>query len=228
MGIMKFELEKFNRNTSNEELIADIKRVATDIKKSPTMEEYNERGSFNCATLMRRFGNWFKVLEVANLSAARSSINISEEELFQNLEEMWTKLGRQPRSRELEKPLSKYSEGPYRRCFGTWRNALERFVAYINNEEHSSLEDNVNGLMVELNARHKTKRDINWRLRYIVMRRDKFKCKICGKSPATDQTIILHVDHTKAWANNGETVLDNLQTLCSKCNIGKSDLDIDD
>jgi len=57
------------------------------------------------------------------------------------------------------------------------------------------------------------------------MRRDIFKCKICGRSPATDPSIVLHVDRIKAWANCGETVLENLQTLCSKCNIGKSDLE---
>ena len=51
------------------------------------------------------------------------------------------------------------------------------------------------------------------------------KCKKCGRSPATDPSIILHVDHIKAWANGGETVLENLQTLCSMCNIGKSDLE---
>lgn len=56
------------------------------------------------------------------------------------------------------------------------------------------------------------------------MRCDNFKCKNCGRSPATDPTIILHVDHKTAWANGGETVLENLQTLCSVCNIGKSDL----
>jgi 5-methylcytosine-specific restriction endonuclease McrA len=57
------------------------------------------------------------------------------------------------------------------------------------------------------------------------MRRDNFKCKNCGRSPATDQSIILHVDHINAWAKGGETILENLQTLCSVCNIGKSDLE---
>jgi len=46
------------------------------------------------------------------------------------------------------------------------------------------------------------------------MRKDKFKCKNCGRSPATGQSIVLHVDHIKPWANGGETVLENLQTLC--------------
>ena len=42
---MKFELEKYHRNTSDEELLTDLKRVATDLHKSPTIDEYNERGA---------------------------------------------------------------------------------------------------------------------------------------------------------------------------------------
>ena len=94
---MKFELEKYHRNTSDEELVTDLKRVATDLQKSPTIDEYNERGTYHSTTLTRRFGSWFKVLENAGLSRTRSPLNIPEEELFQNLEEVWTKLGRQPR-----------------------------------------------------------------------------------------------------------------------------------
>ncbi|WP_343324290.1 HNH endonuclease signature motif containing protein [Streptococcus sp. Marseille-P8640] len=36
--------------------------------------------------------------------------------------------------------------------------------------------------------------------------------------------VVLHVDHIIPWSKGGETVLGNLQTLCSKCNLGKSDL----
>ncbi len=222
---MKFELEKFHRNTSDKELIADLKRVASDLRKSPTIDEYNERGAYHSTTLTRRFGSWFKVLENAGLSRTRSPLNIPEEELFKNLEEIWTKLGRQPRYQELQKPLSKYSAGTYKNRFGSWTNALEKFVAYINNEKKYSSERAIKKLTTEPLTRHKTKRSINWRLRFLVMKRDNFKCKKCGRSPATDPKIILHVDHKKAWANGGETVLENLETLCSKCNIGKSNLE---
>ena len=57
------------------------------------------------------------------------------------------------------------------------------------------------------------------------MKRDNFKCCKCGRSPATDPSVVLHVDHKKAWANGGETVFDNLETLCQDCNLGKSDLE---
>jgi 5-methylcytosine-specific restriction endonuclease McrA len=77
----------------------------------------------------------------------------------------------------------------------------------------------------EVAPRHKTKRDINWRLRFLVMRKDNFKCVACGRNPANDKEIILHVDHILAWDKGGETVYENLQTLCSVCNIGKSNLD---
>jgi len=220
---MKFELEKFHRNTSDKELIADLKRVASNLRKSLTIDEYNERGTYHSTTLTRRFGSWFKVLENAGLSRTRSLLNIPEEELFKNLGEIWTKLGRQPRYQEFQKPLSKYSAGTYENRFGSWTNALEKFVAYINNEKRYSSEKAIEKLNAEPLTKHKTKRSINWRLRFLVMKRDNFKCKKCGRSPATDPEIILHVDHKIAWANGGETVFENLETLCSKCNIGKSD-----
>ena len=71
---------------------------------------------------------------------------------------------------------------------------------------------------------HKTKREIGLQLRFKVLKRDNFKCCACGASPAKDPSIELHLDHIIPWAKGGETVMDNLQTLCSKCNLGKSDL----
>lgn len=75
--------------------------------------------------------------------------------------------------------------------------------------------------------RRKTVRDIDLRLRFKVMHRDNFKCCKCGASPAKDPSVELHVDHIIPWSKGGETVIENLQTLCSKCNLGKSDLILD-
>lgn len=74
--------------------------------------------------------------------------------------------------------------------------------------------------------KQKTPRGINIRLRFLVLRRDNFKCKICGKSPAIDPSISLEVDHIHPWVKGGETILENLQSLCSVCNRGKSDLNM--
>lgn len=223
---MKFELDDYNRNIPDNLLIEDLASVAKKLDKdSVTHEEYNLNGKYSSTTYLRRFGSWFNALEKAGLQKTRTPANIPEEDLFKNLEEIWIKIGRQPRYQEIQKPLSKYHAGTYENRFGTWRKALEKFVAYINNEENISSEEAIQSLEIEPSTRHKTKRNINWRLRFIIMRRDNFKCKSCGRSPATDPSIVLHVDHKTAWANGGETILENLETLCSKCNIGKSDLE---
>ena len=71
------------------------------------------------------------------------------------------------------------------------------------------------------------RRDPSMRLRFEVLVRDKFTCRFCGASPTKDPSVILHLDHIIPWSKGGDTSLDNLQTLCSKCNLGKSDLIID-
>ena len=86
---MKFELEEFHRNTSEEEMLADVRRVAEKINKnSATMDEYKEFGKYHPTTLTRKMGSWFEILKKANLEVNRSPINISEEELFRNLEKV--------------------------------------------------------------------------------------------------------------------------------------------
>ena len=71
---------------------------------------------------------------------------------------------------------------------------------------------------------HSTERFPNYRLRYQVLKRDNFTCCVCGASPAKDPSVNLHIDHIIPVAKGGETVSENLQTLCSICNLGKSDL----
>lgn len=57
-------------------------------------------------------------------------------------------------------------------------------------------------------------------MRYDVLRRDGFRCVLCGMS-AKDGAI-LHVDHIIPVSKGGKSELSNLRTLCEKCNIGKS------
>jgi HNH endonuclease len=80
-------------------------------------------------------------------------------------------------------------------------------------------------IRVEGVFKHKTKRDINLQKRWKVFNRDNFKCVSCGRSPAKDPNVELHVDHIKPWSKGGETVLENLQTLCATCNLGKSNIE---
>jgi 5-methylcytosine-specific restriction endonuclease McrA/predicted RNA-binding Zn-ribbon protein involved in translation (DUF1610 family) len=58
-------------------------------------------------------------------------------------------------------------------------------------------------------------------LRYQVLKRDNSRCTRCGATPQTDG-VSLHVDHIVPVSKGGKTELDNLQTLCAPCNLGKS------
>lgn len=225
---MKFELEKFHRNVADAEIIADVRRVASELKQNfLTMSQYGKHGKFDNSTPKRRFGSWSKALELAGLGKSKIQLNtrLSDEELFKNLEEAWTKLGRQPRSTEMFDPISKYSATVYKRHFGSWMKALEIFVEFMNKEDVVLTEETIKNLQAEPKTKHKTQRGVNWRLRFLIMRRDNFKCKNCGWSPAMGVGRTLEVDHVFPWSKGGETTMENLQTLCSKCNSGKSNLE---
>ena len=50
-----------------------------------------------------------------------------------------------------------------------------------------------------------------------------WRCVSCGRCAADG--IILHVDHIIPRSKGGNNHIDNYQTLCDKCNIGKSNKD---
>ena len=61
------------------------------------------------------------------------------------------------------------------------------------------------------------------RLRFEILKRDEFTCQYCGRNPTEDK-IKLHVDHINPKKNGGLFVKDNLITACKDCNLGKSDV----
>lgn len=219
---IRFQLEPLHRNTPDVEFLHDLKRVAVVLEATTvSMTQYDERGKFSASSLQRRFGSWHQALERAGLVKVRN-INPTEDELFDNLAALWTRLGRQPRMSDVTAQSSRVSADTYKRRFGGWRNALEAFVEWANAGKASE-ETTSEPSGTEVPSR-RGRREPSLRLRFLVMRRDNFKCCGCGRSPATDVAVELNVDHIKAWANGGLTVLENLQTLCTKCNWGKSNL----
>jgi hypothetical protein len=232
------------KRIKNEDYYADLQRIAKQLKKDTVFyEEYRQYGKYAAEHVFSRFKTWDKALLAAGLQPtglARSRID--EQTLFDELERIWTKLGRQPTSTDITKGnISKYSLDTYKRRFGGWRKTLEAFVEFINldnSEERDEVEikenrlngqDNISktvNVEMPLQTReHRTSRNINARLRFKVLKRDNFRCCACGASPAKDPSVELHVDHIIPWAKGGETVIDNLQTLCSKCNLGKGDME---
>lgn len=214
----RFKIKLRLMNTPREVLLQDLQRVARlSGGRSPTIAVYDQHGLVSAQTLIHRFGSWNQALEAAQLPISKAC-NIAEADLFENLVQLWRRLERQPVYEDMVRKngQSRYSANAYRARFGTWNKALQAFDAYINlGKKPAAPEKNKKPRQV----RHA----INWRLRATVLLRDNCTCRMCGASPARDRGVRLHVDHITPWAKGGATTLDNLQTLCSACNIGKSD-----
>ena len=221
----KFELKPWNRGISNEDLVTDLRRVSSLLgKPSVTYDEYDEHGKCRSRTVEVRFGGWNKALRAAGLEVTRR--NLSDEELFENLRDVWTRLGRQPTRDDLRDKSnsgSKFGRNTYGNRFGTWRKALEAFVLWANREDDAT--DNSDAKPTR--AKRARVRAPSDRLRFRVMLRDNFKCQYCGKSPATHAGLTLHLDHLVPFSRGGESDFQNLITACSKCNLGKGDLSAD-
>jgi len=216
---MRFEFENTRPEMSNEEILVDLKRVASALNADTlSRESYQQHGSYAPTTVKKRFGSWNRALAAAGLRIVRVR-NLPDDTLFDNLREVWITLGRQPRKAELRPPLSRYTFNPYARRFGSWLGALRTFTQLAEHDD-GELRIETSGLL----ASGQGQRSPSLRLRFLVMRRDRFKCVLCGRSPALHPSITLHVDHVVAWANGGATELANLRTLCSQCNLGKSNL----
>lgn len=92
---MAFELEDFHRNISDDELIADLVRVSQELhKKQITFRDYNRSGKYHSSTVATRFGSWHGALGKAGLDKTIDR-NIPTEDLFRNIVEVWSALGRQ-------------------------------------------------------------------------------------------------------------------------------------
>lgn len=231
---------------SDEEYYKDLRRVSKLINSTTVnYEDYRKHGRYSITYIFKRFGKWNDFLAKAGLEPTGfCKDKITEQECFDEIERMWRLLGRQPTATDIIKgTICRYSIDTFKRGFGGWRKALEAFVVYINAEDNEyehkvseavktpdcqgakEKEDDVSEIAsIPI---HRTSRNINTRLRFKVLARDNFKCCACGASPAKDPSVELHVDHIIPWSKGGETVIDNLQTLCLKCNLGKSDLMLD-
>jgi hypothetical protein len=220
-----------NYDATAEDCVADIQNVAKRLGKTTlTTSEYSCHGKFCAVLISRRCGSWEAAIERAGLTASPFyHKRTTDEQLLENLENLWEALGRQPGRPDFVKPLSRHSYVVYQRRFGSFRKALEAFVASFESREPERFAEPVKPPTADsprtpTPKRHKTSRTISWRLRFLVMRRDGFRCQFCGDSPATTPNVRLDIDHIIPWAEGGETVIENLKTLCERCNGGKSNL----
>lgn len=216
-----------NRDMTDEDVAAELRRVA-EVKGSPvlTVKDLTTYGSRAGAGLVRsRFGTWSNALEAAGLGLSIHGRRWTDDDYFDNLLAVWTHLGRAPKYAEMNLPPSRITNGAYASRFGTWGKAKAAFVERVNadleQEQRERVEPVPASRPTTLRPRQEDQRQAPLGLRYQVLRRDRFRCVTCGRSPATDAGCVLRVDHVLAFARGGKTRLDNLRALCDDCNLGK-------
>lgn len=118
----------FLSDRSEESLLAEIRRVATELRKdSLTQDEFKKHGRVSTQVIKRRFGTWNKALAKSGLSVTKR-VNITDEEIFEEIERVWSLLRHRPSREEFDK-LSTVSAGLLKKRFGGLLKAFDQFLA---------------------------------------------------------------------------------------------------
>jgi len=226
-------------------LLDELRMVSAKAPKvSLTYQVYKANGgTYSRKPFAKRFGSWTKAVNAVGGMSGRQQ-KYSKDELFDEIQRLWEQFGRQPTFQEMDQK-GRFSAVCYADRFGSWTKAVHAFcndrnsdsaltpppvlespcVPQLPNESDGNKPPVVipSAESAPLIIAHKTGRAVPKRLRWRVFARDNFTCKGCGRSPGK-HTVVLEADHIIAWTNGGETVFENLQTLCEDCNKGKSNL----
>jgi hypothetical protein len=233
-------------------LLHELKTIGSKIpEKIFTFKKYRELGGgYSIGTFQYHFKKWRNAVESIGKNDGHSvgrcvKRKYSDQQYFSELQRIWEALGRQPEIREMKLMNSKMSGDAFCKRFGSWTKAIHAFCLDRNTNKEDIKNKNIGVIYPDMQLENKaldsqqlipeekvvsdyivktTYRTSSLRLRFQIMQRDNFKCVKCGRSPANEPGIVLHIDHKDPYSKKGETTLDNLQTLCKDCNLGKGDL----
>jgi hypothetical protein len=224
------------RALSDEALLETVREVARKLGRDTLgWHDVNAHGRVGAQALRRRFGAWDQVMRRAGLRAAPTSRRYSDAELFANLRAAWTRLGRQPTCYEIADAPARINMNTYRYRFGSWKKAIAAFCAAEKARAAAAPadasprdgapdpDDEQPTIPAAAPGRPPERPTLSPRLRYAVLARDRFRCRACGRSPATDSGCVLQVDHIVPVSRGGATAPDNLRALCAECNLGRGD-----
>lgn len=213
---------------TDDEIIAEMHRVRRQNGKNTlTTRDVTRSDRIGVHTIKRRFGSWNAALRKAGIPKSPGR-RLPDDVCFENMLRVWTHYGRAPRFEEMGRPPSTVSARPYLLRFGNWSGALRAFVERANSDgdpaKGAAEPRQADAAPVTRKAKPREQGDrgnVRHGLRFRVLARDRFKCVLCGRSPATDPECSLHVDHIIPFSRGGRTTEENLRTLCAECNVGR-------
>lgn len=106
---------------SDKELLQDIQRVKDELNDIPTIQKYDERGTYSSSTVIKRFNRWTNALKKAGYSP--SSFQISDRELLGDIRQVSEIVGDTPTMSDY-KEHGEYDESTAMDRFGSWNSAV--------------------------------------------------------------------------------------------------------
>ena len=232
----KFQRKRINE-ISKTKILNELEKAARHFNYTGFgWRELSKVADISGNTVKKYFGTWKKGLEALKKRLERKGLDLSprphapnriylDRELFGEMERIWQKVGQRPSRTEWEMSKPKISYTTYKQRFGGWTNACLKFIEYkmdssilvdieTPNKEDAKPNKNIGKIT--------RSRGVPLNIRLKILDCDKYKCVLCGRSPATDIGVKLHIDHKIPFSKGGISIIENLQTLCQDCNLGKS------
>jgi 5-methylcytosine-specific restriction endonuclease McrA len=183
------------RRHTEEEVFENLLGVWTHYGRPPTHSEMDKPPStVGSNTYIKRYGGWRNALKAFVTRANSDVAGLSELSPDKtNLANLATRPHRAVSATAATRPL-------------TGRRITERPRA---------------PRLMSTDAESANRRDPSIGLRFKVLQRDRFRCQLCGRSPATELGCKLHVDHIVPFSKEGKTTFENLRALCAECNVGR-------
>jgi hypothetical protein len=123
------------RAMTDNEILEQIRNVAARLgKPGLSGADIEANSEITQSQMYRRFGSVSAALKRAGVEQVNLGRRYTEDEIFENLLNVWTHHGRPPTAREMDRSPSTVGQSAYLHRYGGWRRALKAFVERANSE----------------------------------------------------------------------------------------------
>ena len=111
--------------------------------------DFTKFSGMSASTIQNHYGSWKNGLVALKTNLQKKGLNLfprphapqriySDKDLFEEMGKIWQKVGQRPSRTEWEISDPKISIGAYKRRFGSWTTACQKFIEYQMGGEISS------------------------------------------------------------------------------------------
>lgn len=139
-----FDSRPSPNKTTKQDVIFDIKNIASELGRPPSNPEYTQNGEYSNTVIYRFFDSWQTAIEAAgfeNKNFRKLKQEIDKEELIEALQSDVDMFGEVP-SKEKQSEKGTYSATTYQNHFESWNRALQIAGFELNKKNNTQKEVN--------------------------------------------------------------------------------------